>query len=122
EIEPVADPGRFEHDIEPAELAHDSGNGPVDRPAVADVERRRGCAPTGSTNPGSGFLRRRAVAVGTEHRRALARQSLGSGAADAATRARNQRHFARNPPHAALPSGQSRVSTMRRGNWRDEWC
>jgi hypothetical protein len=31
EIEPVADPGGFDHDIEPAEFAHDSGNGRIDR-------------------------------------------------------------------------------------------
>jgi hypothetical protein len=54
----MADPSRFEHDIEPAEFAHHSGNGPVDRPAVAHVERGGGCPPAGGTNPGSGFLRR----------------------------------------------------------------
>jgi hypothetical protein len=42
EIEPVTDPGRFEHDIEPAEFAHDRGNGRIDRHAVAYVESRRG--------------------------------------------------------------------------------
>ena len=31
EIEPVADPGQFEHDVEPAELAHDGGNRRIDR-------------------------------------------------------------------------------------------
>ena len=35
EIQPVADPGRFQHDVEPAEFAHDSGNCRIDRRAVA---------------------------------------------------------------------------------------
>jgi hypothetical protein len=45
EIEPVTDPGRFEHDIEPAEFAHDGGNDRIDRHAVAYVESRRGARP-----------------------------------------------------------------------------
>ena len=119
EIEPVADPGQFEHDIEPAEFAHDSGDSRIDRRTVAHVESRRGCPPAGATNPRSGSLGRRAVAVGAEHRRALACQRLGPGASDAASRSRNQRHFARDPPHAALLLSRPHVSTMRPGSWRD---
>lgn len=61
----VADLGRFEDDVEPAEFAH--------------VESRRGGPPADSTNPISGSLGRCAVAVGAEHRRALACHRLGPG-------------------------------------------
>jgi hypothetical protein len=85
----VRDPGRLEHDIEPAELALNGGNGRIDRRPVAHVERRRGRPPASSANARHGRLGRRAVAVGAEHRRAFARQRLGSGAADATTGADN---------------------------------
>jgi hypothetical protein len=65
EIEPVTDRGRFEHDIEPAEFAHDGGNGRIDRHAVAYVESRRGAHPP-NANPSSGSLGRPAVAVGAD--------------------------------------------------------
>jgi hypothetical protein len=104
EIQPVADPGRFEQDIKPPEFAHHSGNCRIDCRTIADVESRRRRLPAGATNPRRGRLGRRAVAVGAEHRRALARQRLGSGASDAASRSRNQRHFACDPSHAALLS------------------
>src|SRR5437764_1114645 len=52
EIEPVADPGRFEHDIKPPEFAHHRGNHPIDRHPVAHVESRHTCPPAGSANPG----------------------------------------------------------------------
>ena len=113
EIEPVADPGRFEHDIEPAEFAHDGGNRRIDRRAVAHVESRRGGPPAGSADARGSSLGRRAVAVGAEHRRALARQPLGPGAADAASRSRDQRHLARDPPHAALLLCRPRVMPSR---------
>ncbi len=102
-IEPVADPGQFQHDVEPAEFAHDSGNRRIDRRAVAYVESRRGGPPAGLTNAGGNSFGRRAVAVGAEHRGALARQPFGPGAADAASRPRDQRHLARDPPHACPP-------------------
>jgi hypothetical protein len=102
EIEPVTDPGRFEHHIEPTEFAHDGGNGRIDRHAVAYVESRHGCPPAPNANPSSGSLGRPAVAVGAEHRRALARQRLGGGAPDDASRSRNRPHFARDPPDAVL--------------------
>ena len=119
EIAPMTDPGRFEHDVEPAEFAHDSGNGRIDRDTVAHVESRRGRPPAGSTNSSSGSLGRGTIAVGAEHRRALACQRLGPGAADAASRSRNQRHFARDPPHAVLLSCRPAVFTTRPGSRRD---
>jgi hypothetical protein len=105
----MADPGRFEHDIEAAEFAQDSGNGRIDRRTVADVESRCGRPAASNTNPDSGGFGRRAVTVGTEHSRPLACQRLGSGASDAAARSGNERHFARDPPHAALLCCRYRV-------------
>jgi hypothetical protein len=111
------------HDIEAAEFAHHSGNGHIDCHTVADVESRRDCPTTGSTNPSGGRFGRRAVTIGAEHGRALACQRLGSRASNAASRSRNQRHFARDPPHTALlccfrvltPTADAGATTRRRG-------
>jgi hypothetical protein len=54
-----------------------------------------------------------ALDLGTEHSRPLARQRLGSGASDAAARCGNERHFARDPPHAALLCCRYRATMSR---------
>src|SRR6185369_4237926 len=83
--------------------------GRIDRWTVAQVESRCGRPPAADTNSRGGGLGRRVVAIGAEHSRTLACQRLGSGASDAAACSRNQRHFACDPPHAALLCCRYRV-------------
>ena len=99
----MADPGAFEEDVEPAELAHRSFDRVIDRCAVAHVEPLcRGLSANLADTPGGG-LGRRPVDIGAEDRRSLARQRFGAGPADTAARPGDQRHLARDPAHAFLP-------------------
>jgi hypothetical protein len=88
-----ADPGVVDDHVEPAEVAGDPVNGPVDRRPVGDVAGQ-------AEVPVAGGPR-----VEVEHGRAGAAvgQQVGGGGPDPAGAARDQRHHPVELPHRALP-------------------